>query len=79
MKTAGYEVSDEQISAGIAAMTEKFRASDVVTALVRAGVPYSIEKERYLASRCADKLLQRERKAGRIQTNPDNKREWLRV
>ncbi|AXK44070.1 hypothetical protein [Erythrobacter aureus] len=79
MKTAGFELSDEQINAGLAAMTGTFRLFDVERALYRAGVPDEFEGKRYVASRSADKLLQRERKAGRIQTNPDNKREWLRV
>lgn len=74
MKTYGVEITAEQLAAGRAAMTGTFRMHDVTAALARAGVP---ARPDYLAGRTADKLLQRERRAGRIKVNPDNKREWI--
>jgi hypothetical protein len=62
MKSYGYEISDAIIVAGLTAMKGQFLAVDVEIALCRAGCP-----DGAMPSRVADKLLQRERKAGRIK------------
>ena len=62
MKVHGVEITDEQIAAGLAAMSGEFRFSDVQAALIRAGVAYDGD----VSMRAADRLLQRERKADRI-------------
>ena len=72
MKVYGFQISDEQLADGVGAMSGIFRLHAVQHALVQAGVPQGA-----VASRAADRLLQRERKAGRVQTNPENKREWI--
>lgn len=65
MRVYGKEVTQEQIAAGLAAMTGEFTVSDVEDALERAGCEYEM--------RAADRLLQKERKAGRIKFGPDGK------
>jgi len=62
MKSYGYEISDAIIVAGLTAMKGQFTALNVEGALCRAGCP-----DGAIPSRVADKLLQRERKAGRIK------------
>ena len=62
MKSYGYEISDAMIVAGLTAMKGQFLAVDVEIALCRAGCP-----DEAIQWRVADKLLQRERKAGRIK------------
>jgi hypothetical protein len=62
MRVYGVEVTEDQLRAGVAAMIGEFRMSDVLNALTAAGVSYP----RGVAGRAADRLLQRERKAGRI-------------
>jgi hypothetical protein len=62
MKSYGYEISDAIIVAGLTAMKGQFTALNVEDALCRAGCP-----EEPIPSRVADKLLQRECKAGRIK------------
>lgn len=76
MKVYGVEITEEQIAAGVAAMTGTFSAHTVSRALSLAGVksPSSIS---YVVERTADRLLQRERKAGRIRAI--NNRTWERV
>jgi hypothetical protein len=59
MFVGSIHVTDEQLAAGVAAMKGEFRMSDVRSALFRAGVTECHD-------RAADRLLQRERKAGRI-------------
>jgi hypothetical protein len=70
MRVLGTEITDEQIAAGVAAMRGHFRMADVFGALQRAGV-----KGTGVADRAADRLLQRERKAGRIRAV--NNRLWI--
>ena len=62
MKSYGIEITEEQVAAGLAVMARPFKAMELEGALRRAGVP-----EEANPSRVADKLLQRERKAGRIR------------
>lgn len=62
MRVYGVEVTEDQLCAGVAAMNGEFRMSDVLKALTAAGVPYP----HGVAGRATDRLLQRERKAGRI-------------
>jgi len=69
----GVKITEQQLAAARAAMSGAFRMVDVTHALVRAGVP----NFHYTADRAADRLLQLERRAGRIKVNPDNKREWI--
>lgn len=72
MKVYGTEISAAQISCALAAMSGTFTMKDVERALIHAGVP-----EPDCSTRAADRLLQRERKAGRIAPNPENKRQWI--
>lgn len=64
MIVQGFAVTDEQQKAGIAAMAGEFTASNVRRALVLAGVPAGPD---YTLERVADRLMQRERRAGRIR------------
>jgi hypothetical protein len=73
VKVYGEQIRDEQISAALAAMVGEFRCSDIENALVRAGV----REPGAVAMRAADRLLQRERKAGRIRAV--NNRLWERI
>jgi hypothetical protein len=80
MKTYGVEITPTQITVGLSAMRGRFAMADVVAALVSAGVPVmrnAAFTPEYVAARTADKLLQRERRAGRIKTDPLNKKFWL--
>lgn len=63
MKVQGIEITQEQIDACLARMkaTEYFRLYEIVSAASRAGVT-SMDA----ANRLGDRLIQRERKAGRI-------------
>ena len=74
MKTYGRVITDAQIQAGLERMQGIFRASDITWALIMAGV----QQNKFVADRSADKLLQRERRAGRIRTTT-NKRYWERT
>lgn len=73
MTVYGVEVTDEQQAAGVAAMSGSFTMMDVLGALAQAGVP----ARRGVAARAADRLLQRERKAGRIRAV--NNKNWQAV
>lgn len=64
----GRAITAEQRDAGIAAMRGTFRAHDVRFALARAGVEDEPGKEwAGTVSRAADRLMQAERKAGRVR------------
>lgn len=63
MIVKGFEVSEEQLEAGRSAMTGRFRIGDIKRALILAGVsPHD-----WIAEGAADRLLQKERKAGRVR------------
>jgi hypothetical protein len=71
-------MSDERSAAkirdaGLAAMVGTFTYHDIQAAMARAVGP----SDRIY--RAADRLLQAERKAGRIRTTPGNKRKWEQV
>lgn len=70
MKVFGCEITKEQLERGIARMTGDFGKNDIAGALARAGVPTA----KWIADRAADRLLQAERKAGRIYAI--NNRTW---
>ena len=57
----GFEVTPEIERACLAAMVGKFRAMDIEMAASNAGAPCDV------VMRIADRLIQRERKAGRIK------------
>lgn len=57
----GHPVTAEQRDAGLAAMRGRFARGMVAGALLDAGVPFSV------TYRAADRLLQSERRAGRIR------------
>lgn len=63
MRVGGVEITEQQVTAMLEAMGERFRASDLIAAAEAAGV---IAKDG-VAMRAADRLLQRERKAQRIR------------
>jgi hypothetical protein len=73
----GVPITAAQRDAGIAAMMGQFKASDVRRALRLAGVPDRTEAYSYLIERVADRLMQAERKAGRIRAI--NNKTWERV
>lgn len=66
MRTHGVTITPEQEAAAIARMREgPFVSRNIEGALTRAGV---VDVDRFpVVMRTADKLLQRERKAGRIR------------
>lgn len=65
MKVDGYEVSEKVIAAALATVSQFrgrwFRMHDLRLALKDNGVPYGI------TDRLGDRILQRERKAGRVR------------
>lgn len=65
MKVQGTEISEDIIEQALAALPSgnSFIAIELITRLLRLGVP----AENDVAMRCADRVLQRERKAGRIE------------
>jgi hypothetical protein len=70
MKVHGFEVTPEIERACLEAMVGRFRAFDVVSAAIKVGAPIKVPTGRwmgYVAERVADRLIQRERKAGRIR------------
>ena len=72
MKVKDVEISEAQVEAMRGAMSAKFRASDIVSAAELAGVPTG-----EVSMRAADRLIQAERKRGRIRvTTPPF---WARV
>jgi len=73
MKVQGYEVTPEIENACLSAMQGEFRALQIAQAAIRAGVP---DRGSSIPDRVADRLLQRERKAGRIKRVGNR---WLRV
>ena len=69
MNVHGYEVPDAVIQAALAAMVGEFTASKIEDAAISAGAPKTVKTSWAIescASRIADRLLQRERSAGRI-------------
>ena len=74
MKVNGYEVPNEIEKAGLDAMVGAFSISHVCFALKLAGAPEFIERgpwnvREYCAYRIANRLLERQRKAGKIWYN----------
>lgn len=59
----GHEVTARQQQAARDVMRGEFNAHDVRNALARAGVP----TEGYVVERVADRIMQQERKAGRVE------------
>ena len=80
MTVYGHEVTEEQEQAMLSVMqNDKWNMYDVEVAARRAGVPDSIgdtHAKRYPAHRAADRMLQRERKAGNIRYTGTH---WERV
>lgn len=70
----GVAITAEQRDAGVAAMKGRFTKNEVRHALILAGVPVSMPHETWLADRAADRLMQAERKAGRIRAI--NNKNW---
>ena len=70
MNVHGYEVPDEVIRAALAAMVGEFTAPMIEEAAISAGAPKTV-KPNWAVEACAscisDRLLQRERTAGRIK------------
>ena len=66
MIVQGHTVTPEQEAAALAAMRAPFMAACVARVVAAAGVPSAD----YTANRVADRLIQRERKAGRIRLAP---------
>jgi hypothetical protein len=62
MNVKGVEITAEQVAAMSAAMTEQFRSADIIAAAEEAGVPKG-----EIAMRAADRIVQQQRKAGKIQ------------
>lgn len=79
MRVHGVSIDEKQIAAGLAAMRGQFGKNAVVRALEVAGVPSSIPTAYWFSDRVADRLMQRERRAGNIAVHDDNKRVWSRL
>lgn len=62
MNVKGIEITEEQVAAMSVVMTERFRSADLIAAAEHAGVPKG-----EIAMRAADRLIQQQRKAGKIQ------------
>jgi fructose-1-phosphate kinase PfkB-like protein len=74
MKVKGIEITEAQIQAMLDAMSDRFRASDLEAAAVKAGAVGE-----GVALRAADRLLQQQRKKGVIQTLPEDKPYWTKL
>lgn len=83
---SGIGITVAQRDAGLAAMRGQFRAIDIAGALLRAGVPQKNDEYTsyprplsmdWIPERAADRLLQAERKAGRIRAV--NNKNWERI
>lgn len=75
----GFNVTVAQRDAGLAAMQGTFTGNDVGRALVNAGVE-DLPGQSYTVGRAADRMLQAERKAGRIRVAKGKGRgAWERV
>ena len=71
MNIKGFEVSEEQEKACVAAMGKVFKTDDVIAAAVHAGVPHEMIKQQghgeySLAALVANRILQRECSVGKI-------------
>lgn len=76
MNVYGFEITAEQLAAGLAAMKGNFKAAQVTDRLMEVGVPEKVipkgkserffSHQEYFANRVADRLIQKERKAGTI-------------
>ena len=62
MNVQGNQITEIQIAAMLEVMGERFRASDLISAAENAGIT-----SREVAMRAADRLLQKQRKANKIQ------------
>jgi hypothetical protein len=60
------EITEAQQEACVSAMKKRFRASDIESAAIQAGVPKYNDRNG-IAHRVADRLIQRQRKAGKIK------------
>ena len=73
MRIYGIEITEQQQNACLGAMNGKFKSADIEKAAIVAGCPKFCNVGRvrpeYFANRVADRLLQRERAAGRIKFN----------
>jgi hypothetical protein len=74
MKVNGIEITEAQITAMLEAMSKRFRASDIETAVMKAGVT-----DDSIAMRAVDRLLQQQRKKGVIQPIPEDKPYWTKL
>lgn len=64
----GHTISTEIQAALVAKMKAgPFRASNIEAEAIRLGVPYMAEHREPVAMRAADRVIQRERKAGNIE------------
>jgi hypothetical protein len=71
MQVYGQTITDTQQAACIAAMRGEFQAKDIEAAAIAAGIPKfcNVGKitQEFLAYRVADRLIQKQRKAGAIE------------
>jgi acyl CoA:acetate/3-ketoacid CoA transferase alpha subunit len=65
-KVQGFDVTTVHVEAGMAVMVGNFTANEVGRAMAKAGVK-DLPGQSYTVGRAADRLLQRERRAGRIK------------
>lgn len=76
----GNTITEEQERAALARMSSAFVFSDIEKAFIEAGVP-ELQRvgvsNKHIAGRAADRLIQRERKAGNIQLGA--KSQWLPI
>lgn len=61
MKVNGIEITSQQIEGMNSALSERFRCSDLIAAGIAAGISETV------ASRAADRQIQKLRKAGKIK------------
>lgn len=73
MNVHGFEITEEQQNACILAMNKRFNASDIELVAIQAGVP-RFHDGNGIAYRVADRIIQRQRKAGKIKKDGRN---WL--
>jgi hypothetical protein len=89
MKVYGITITPEQLEKAADFMQRQkrpFRLIELEGLLIREGVPHTIPcvnarsyqtGDYRVASRAADRILQKARKAGEIVLNPNNKQQWI--
>lgn len=80
MKVCGHEVSEQHHAAAIERMQRgEFKAADIAQAMCDAGLPKHVTANGfvcYLSNRVADRIIQQQKKLGRIELLGGSRSRW---